>query len=87
MDVISPGFRFCRALSFEDDVCIAGKAALPLELHMRDLAAKLSWYRDWWVTQSLGGEGFGELAGVGGAEGAGSAFCPIPGPAWVYSAL
>lgn len=62
-------------------VAIAGKAALPLESRVRNLAVKLSWCRGWWMTQSLGGEGLGELAGVGGAEAAGSACCPIPGPA------
>lgn len=68
-------------------VAIAGKAALPLESCMRNLAAELSWCRGWWVTWSLGGEGLGELAGVGGAEAAGSACRPIPGPACMYSSL
>jgi len=59
-------------------IAIAGKAALPLESCMRNLAAELSWCRGWWVTQSLGGEGFG-WAGRGW-WGWGSWFSLLPHP-------
>lgn len=66
-------------------VAIAGISALPLESHLRSLAAELSWCWGWWVTQSLGGEGPGELAGGGGA--AGSPCCRSPAPVRAYSSL
>lgn len=86
MDMISPGLRFAKHCHLRIVVAIAGKAALPLESCIR-IAAELSWCRGWWVTQSLGGEGLGELAVVGGAEAADSACHPIPSPAWVFFSL